>query len=92
MNQSLSNSQRHKASILAGTQNPQHKSKPAKELAFCSAWVTVFRYRQIKMQHSVKGQREGRTYNKGYAKMNANGSRVSTNTVKQYTVPSVFLQ
>ena len=30
----VSNSQRHKASSLAGTQNPQHRSQPAKELAF----------------------------------------------------------
>jgi len=30
----VSNSQRYKASTLAGTQNPPHRSQPAKELAF----------------------------------------------------------
>jgi hypothetical protein len=30
----VSKSQRYKASTLAGTQNPQHKSQPAKELTF----------------------------------------------------------
>lgn len=39
---------RRKASTLAGTQNPQHRSQPAKELAFCSAWATVFRLAQLK--------------------------------------------
>jgi hypothetical protein len=55
----VSNSQRHKASTLAGTQNPQHRSQPAKELAFCLAWVTVFRLTQLKLQHSIKDREKG---------------------------------
>jgi len=46
----VQNRQRHKASTLAGAQNQQHRSQPAKELAFCSAWVTVFRLTELKMQ------------------------------------------
>ena len=32
---------------LQGTQSQQHISQPAKELAFCSAWATVFRLTEL---------------------------------------------
>jgi len=38
---------------LAGTQNQQHKSQPAKELTFCSTWVTVFRWTQLKCKSLI---------------------------------------
>jgi len=55
----VSNSQRHKASTLAGTQNPQHTSQPAKELAFCSAWATVFRLTQLKCKTLITDRQKG---------------------------------
>jgi len=42
----IANSQRRKASTFAGTQSQQHRSQPAKELAFFPAWATVFSFTQ----------------------------------------------
>jgi hypothetical protein len=59
----VSNSQRHKASTLAstlaGTHNLLHRSQPAKELAFCSAWVTVFRWTQLKFKSLITDRQKG---------------------------------
>ena len=55
----VSNSQRYKASTLAGTHNPRHRSQPAKELAFCSAWVTVFRLTKLKCKSLIPDRGKG---------------------------------
>ncbi len=55
----VSNSQCHKVSTLAGTHNPRHRSQPAKELAFCSAWVTVFRWTQLKYKSLITNRQKG---------------------------------
>ena len=43
-----SNSQRRKASTLAGTQTHSTEANLPKSLPSCSAWVTVFRLTQLK--------------------------------------------
>ena len=55
----ISNKPRHKASTLAGTQNPKHRSQPAKELAFCSAWETVFKLTELKCNTLLTDREKG---------------------------------
>ena len=44
----VSNSQRYKASTLAGTQTHSTEANLPKSLPSCSAWVTVFRWTELK--------------------------------------------
>ncbi len=68
----VSNSQCHKASTLAGTHNPRHRSQPAKELAFCSAWVTVFRWAQLKYKSLITDIQKGERTTGGLPKYGLN--------------------